>query len=259
MVMPRSSETWPSSGSSCPEIIRKSVVLPAPFGPTRPIFSPFCRAAEASMKRIWWPTCLLTLSRRIIVAQAWKLLAALMPCSAQGKAYSGPISLSRPHQLQGRCQPQAALSGQCDGFQFRTLAVAGAGKTDTHLVAAKHRIFALRRRVLLVDDLALPAAGGRAVGPKVIEEGIAAEDAAVHQQHHPGKAGIDAVERADVNGIEPIDDAAGSDLADRRQRLVVESGQIGPEQRARPRRRLTFEADMIVALAAAHADDGGVG
>ena len=42
------------------------MVLPAPLGPTRPIFSPFWRAAEASMKRIWWPTCLLTLSRRII-------------------------------------------------------------------------------------------------------------------------------------------------------------------------------------------------
>src|SRR5207248_6609743 len=69
MVMPRSSETWPSSGGSWPEIIRKSVVLPAPFGPTRPIFSPFWRAAEASMKRIWWPTCLLTLSRRIIGAR----------------------------------------------------------------------------------------------------------------------------------------------------------------------------------------------
>jgi hypothetical protein len=40
------------------------------------------------MKSIWWPTCLLTLSRRIIVAQTWKLLAALMPCQAQGKAYS---------------------------------------------------------------------------------------------------------------------------------------------------------------------------
>src|SRR5882672_2950981 len=78
MVMPRSRETWPSSGSSWPEIIRKSVVLPAPFGPTRPIFSPFWRAAEASMKRIWWPTCLLTLSRRIIFALAWKIVAPLL-------------------------------------------------------------------------------------------------------------------------------------------------------------------------------------
>jgi uncharacterized protein (DUF1501 family) len=33
-------DTSPSSGASSPTIIRKSVVLPAPFGPTRPTFSP---------------------------------------------------------------------------------------------------------------------------------------------------------------------------------------------------------------------------
>src|ERR1700752_4658485 len=68
MEMPRSAATWPSSGCSSPDIMRNSVLLPAPLGPTRPIFSPFCNAAEASMKRIWWPTCLETLSRRIIAA-----------------------------------------------------------------------------------------------------------------------------------------------------------------------------------------------
>src|SRR4029453_5626222 len=62
--------TLASSGGSLPAIMRNSVVLPAPLGPTRPVFSPFCSAADASMKRIWWPTCLETLSRRIIAA--WK-------------------------------------------------------------------------------------------------------------------------------------------------------------------------------------------
>ena len=38
-------------GRSSPVIMRKSVVLPAPLGPTRPTFSPFHSAAEASMKR----------------------------------------------------------------------------------------------------------------------------------------------------------------------------------------------------------------
>ena len=41
MVMPASTVTWPSSGCSWPAIIRKIVVLPAPFGPTSPTFSPF--------------------------------------------------------------------------------------------------------------------------------------------------------------------------------------------------------------------------
>src|SRR4030081_61953 len=71
MVTPRSTATWPSSGCSWPVIIRNSVVLPAPLGPTRPTFSPFWSAAEASMKSIWWPFCLLMLSRRIMCTRAW--------------------------------------------------------------------------------------------------------------------------------------------------------------------------------------------
>jgi hypothetical protein len=66
MLTPRSTTTWPSSGGSWPVTMRNSVVLPAPFGPTRPIFSPRCNAAEASMNRSCWPFCLLMLSRRII-------------------------------------------------------------------------------------------------------------------------------------------------------------------------------------------------
>ena len=38
-------------GRSWPVIMRNSVVLPAPLGPTRPTFSPFWSAAEASMNR----------------------------------------------------------------------------------------------------------------------------------------------------------------------------------------------------------------
>src|SRR5262245_52803464 len=78
MEMPRSAATWPSSGCSSPDIMRNSVVLPAPLGPTRPVFSPFCSAAEASMKRIWWPTCLETLSRRIIAAWEEKGVGGLL-------------------------------------------------------------------------------------------------------------------------------------------------------------------------------------
>src|ERR1700722_11560868 len=67
MVTPRSTATWPSSGASSPVIIRNSVVLPAPLGPTRPTFSPRSSDAEASMNRIWWPICLEMLSRRIML------------------------------------------------------------------------------------------------------------------------------------------------------------------------------------------------
>src|SRR6185369_7712468 len=66
MVTPRSTATWPSSGWSSPVIMRNSVVLPAPLGPTRPTFSPLLSAPDASIKRRWWPFCLLMLSRRIM-------------------------------------------------------------------------------------------------------------------------------------------------------------------------------------------------
>src|SRR6188508_2794227 len=58
-------ETSPSSGCSSPTIIRNSVVLPAPFGPTRPTFSPGLSWNEVSTKRIWRPYCLLTWEREI--------------------------------------------------------------------------------------------------------------------------------------------------------------------------------------------------
>src|SRR4051812_2195804 len=85
MVTPRSTATWPSSGASSPVIMRNSVVLPEPLGPTRPTFSPRCSAAEASMNRRWWPFCLEMLSRRIM--GAWiseENCAALRPCRATG-------------------------------------------------------------------------------------------------------------------------------------------------------------------------------
>src|SRR3954462_4952108 len=101
MVTPRSVETWPSSGGSWPVIIRNKVVLPDPLGPTRPIFSPFWSAAEASMKRIWWPFCLLTLSRRIICAGTRKriLRRPYATGSPKGKTFRTP---HRRYELSGR-------------------------------------------------------------------------------------------------------------------------------------------------------------
>src|SRR5262245_61903575 len=66
MRIPRSTETWPSSGDSSRMIMRKTVDFPAPFGPQRPTFSPRWMAADASTNRICGPCCLLIWSRRII-------------------------------------------------------------------------------------------------------------------------------------------------------------------------------------------------
>ncbi len=126
-------------------------------------------------------------------------------------------------------------------------------------MTTEHGVFAFRRRVLLVEDLALPAAVGRGIGAKVIEEGVAAEDAAVQQQHDARQAGFDSVERAKPDGIEPVDNAALPDGADRWQRLVVEPRQLGPEQGAGPRRGAAFKTNLVALQSAPHADGGDVG
>src|SRR5713226_4291202 len=59
-------DTSPSSGVSSPTIIRNIVVLPEPFGPTRPTLSPGLSWKEASTKRTCRPYCLLTLENEII-------------------------------------------------------------------------------------------------------------------------------------------------------------------------------------------------
>src|SRR5882724_10409249 len=145
MVTPRSTATWPSSGASAPVIIRNSVVLPDPLGPTRPIFSPFWSAAEASMKRIWWPFCLEILSRRIMSMRARKNVfgAALKPCRAPAEGCrrhdNGPADLKSAN-LQTVHQP---------GIDQKPVEAAGfravpAGVEQT--LAAKHDAFLLLER-----------------------------------------------------------------------------------------------------------------
>src|SRR6266853_6599924 len=56
----------PSSGVSSPVIIRNSVVLPEPFGPTRPTFSPGLSWKDASTNRTCRPYCLLMWENEII-------------------------------------------------------------------------------------------------------------------------------------------------------------------------------------------------
>ena len=59
--------------------------------------------------------------------------------------------------------------------------------------------------------------------------------------------------------IEPVDNAALPDGADRRQSLVVEPRQLGPEQGAGPRRGVAFKTNPVALQPAPHADGGDVG
>src|SRR5207342_1930597 len=58
MVMRRGNDTTPSSAVSSPAMILKSVVLPEPFGPTSPTFSPGLSWKDASTKSSCLPYCL---------------------------------------------------------------------------------------------------------------------------------------------------------------------------------------------------------
>src|SRR5580658_5763039 len=64
-------ETSPSSGDSSRTTMRKSVVLPAPLGPTRPTFSPGFNWKDASTKINCLPYCLLILEKEIIETPEW--------------------------------------------------------------------------------------------------------------------------------------------------------------------------------------------
>src|SRR5206468_3377331 len=63
-------DTSPSSGVSSPTIMRKSVVLPDPFGPTRPTFSPGLSWKEVSTKRTCLPYCLLMRENEIMASRS---------------------------------------------------------------------------------------------------------------------------------------------------------------------------------------------
>src|SRR5690349_3914808 len=65
MVSRLGTETSPSSGASSPTIMRKRVVLPEPFGPTRPTFSPGFNWNEASTNSSCLPYCLWIFEKEI--------------------------------------------------------------------------------------------------------------------------------------------------------------------------------------------------
>src|SRR5437868_4733198 len=83
----------PSSGSSSPASMRNTVLLPAPFGPTSPTFSPGLIWNDASTNRIWPPYCLLT-ELNAITARLYSM-ASVIPSAAMGSARAASPSTGR--------------------------------------------------------------------------------------------------------------------------------------------------------------------
>src|SRR6202158_6189906 len=113
--------------------------------------------------------------------------------------------------LQHGAEANAALAGESGRFRDRSLIGVGAGNADADLVAAEHRPLALARRVLVVDEFALPPAVRAGVGADVVEERVATAYPAIVQHHDAGVAAVDAVEHPDVYRIEAVFDAVFSD------------------------------------------------
>ena len=80
-----------------PTIMRKSVVLPAPFGPTSPTFSPGLSWNDASTKSTWRPYCLLMRENEIILPHGtW----SGAPCArGAGRRFRRVGPVPRPPQL----------------------------------------------------------------------------------------------------------------------------------------------------------------
>src|SRR5213075_2424546 len=82
-------EIVPSSADSSPTIMRKSVVLPEPFGPTNPTFSPGLSWKEASTKTSCLPYCLLMEEKEIIELLRYQLSAIGYRTGAASRVYGG--------------------------------------------------------------------------------------------------------------------------------------------------------------------------
>src|SRR3569832_338457 len=124
MLTPRSMEIWPSSGDSCFVIRRKTVDLPAPFGPTRPTFSPRWMAAEASTNRICGPCCLLIWSRRIT---GGRCLYRETPCAARPAVQPARArgSMSPAPGFLGLLLPEVVAGGRHEGHRVARVAEVG--------------------------------------------------------------------------------------------------------------------------------------
>jgi hypothetical protein len=138
----------------------------------------------------------------------------------------------RLDQLQRRGKTDAALADQRRRLDLGAIGVAAAREADADLVAAEQRMLVLGRGVLLIDEFPLPAAVSGTVGAEIIEERVAAEDAAVLQQHHAGLPAGEAVQHPDVDRVEPANDAAFADRPRRRDVIIAERRHHRAEHRA---------------------------
>ena len=98
--------------------------LAGAVGPDEPdLLAAFRSAAEASMKRIWWPFCLLMLSRRIMCARdLQKLRRPYAMRRANGRAFRTASRLSFERERSGRASRPGRSNEKgelgCGGLQL---------------------------------------------------------------------------------------------------------------------------------------------
>src|ERR1051326_1220421 len=224
--------TTPSSALSSPAIMRKSVVFPAPFGPTRPARSPALSWNEASTKMTCRPYCLLTSEKEIM---------------EQGPTGAGAAMF----RLSRR---DAALPQRDREFAGAPLDDAARGRAPSASLD-EHRRFAAGAG----DEAALRAAGiergdvgggRRRDGDRIAVDGERAQlvgRAAVDENPTGGDAVVGAVEVAEDVGLAGEDEAA--ELAFDRARDDVE--------RIAEHRERRVDGAIVVRVGGEHHPAGG--
>src|SRR5512141_866166 len=212
-------DTSPSSAFSSPVMRRKIVVLPAPFGPTRPIFSPSFSWKDASTKRTCRPYCLLMPESAIMgrggsQISAWPSLdhrdAPRVAAAARRRVERG--LQKDAHDGEGRLLGDHPLA---QGEDVRVVVLARrAGGRLAPAERAAHALHLVRDDRLAVsraaeDDAAVARAARDGLGRGPDEEGVVdhvrrERPEVLHVVPHPEEEGLDPflVREAGVVGAE---------------------------------------------------------
>src|SRR5712671_3929093 len=128
MVAFLGTDVSPSSACSSPVIIRNSVVLPEPFGPTRPTFSPGLSWKDASTNRTCRPYCLLMCENEIIRSSQRNMLPIHQAVPNVGKIldkimHLGNVIVSNPDRKDHKREPYRRCKHGAQSAQWVSISV----------------------------------------------------------------------------------------------------------------------------------------
>src|SRR6185437_15994964 len=115
--------------------------------------------------------------------------------------------LDRHLQGQVRAEGNTGLADQRGAVDVGGACRIGAGEAATHLAAAENQIQPGCLGVLQDDHLAAPLAPAERVRARVIEEAVAAHDAAALEHHDAGRVAAPHAAHFNCDAVEPVANA----------------------------------------------------